>query len=210
MFREYALFLQEFLLRRETTGAVLPSSDALARAITRPLAGHSAPVRVLEVGPGTGVFTRRIARLLRPGDELVLVEVSDRFVAHLAEQLAHDPVLKSVAAQVRLVHDRIERALLSEQFDFIISGLPMNNFPAEQVRLILRTFRRLAADGGVLSFFEYLWLRPLRLAVAWGPERGRLRGIAAAVAAWQRRYGIGQTVVLRNFPPALVRYWQFG
>ncbi len=209
MLRDHALFVREFLLRHRTTGAVLPSSRSLARAITRPLEARVGPARILEVGPGTGVFTRRIAQLMQPDDELVLVEVSDRFVEHLRRLLESDPLLQHVRGQTRLLHGAIEEVDPGEGFDFIISGLPLNNFSAAQVRLILRTLRRLAALGGTLSFFEYLWLRPIRMACAWGRERTRLRGIAAAVAAWHRRYGVGHAVVLRNVPPALVRYWQF-
>ena len=38
----------------QTTGAILPSSRGLARAMTRPMRQAKGPRRILEVGPGTG------------------------------------------------------------------------------------------------------------------------------------------------------------
>ena len=207
--REYAVFLREAWHRYHTTGAVAPSSRFLARAMTRHVRCRSQPARILEVGPGTGVFTRQLAALMGPHDELVMVEVSARFVQHLEGLLQSDPQMAKHRGRIRLVHAAIEAAPLEPPFDFILSGLPFNNFPAAQVRLILRTLRRLSRTGTVLSFFEYLWLRPLRIACSSASTRRQLRAVAAAIQSWQKRYGIGTDVVLRNLPPALVRHWRF-
>src|ERR1043166_4551462 len=61
-------FYRQFRAQYGTTGSVLPSSRALARALTRPMRACPTPRRVLEVGPGTGAVTREIVRTLRPGD----------------------------------------------------------------------------------------------------------------------------------------------
>ena len=53
-FNEVATFLKEVHRTFYTTGAVLPSGRQLARQVCRPLSEHKTPVRVLEVGPGTG------------------------------------------------------------------------------------------------------------------------------------------------------------
>jgi phosphatidylethanolamine/phosphatidyl-N-methylethanolamine N-methyltransferase len=65
-FAEHLEFFRQYRHRFQTTGAVAPSSRFLARALARPLQQHAGPCRVLEVGPGTGAVTRRIARLLKP------------------------------------------------------------------------------------------------------------------------------------------------
>ena len=51
---EYRTFFKEFRKTFHTTGAIAPSGRALARAVIKPLSRHQRPVRVLEVGSGTG------------------------------------------------------------------------------------------------------------------------------------------------------------
>ena len=55
-------FLTEAVRNFRHTGAVWPSSPILARAMTRSIAEVEGPRRILEVGPGTGPFTKAILR----------------------------------------------------------------------------------------------------------------------------------------------------
>ena len=50
-------FLRQFRTRSHDTGALLPSSPALARALASEFRKAPPPRRVLEVGPGTGAVT---------------------------------------------------------------------------------------------------------------------------------------------------------
>ena len=77
---EYRLFLREFWSNYHTTGAILPSGPWLAAALARYVGKGDRPQRILEVGPGTGAVTRRIARAMRPADRLDLVELNGSFV----------------------------------------------------------------------------------------------------------------------------------
>lgn len=56
-----ASLFRRFLRHPTQVGAVCASSDALARMITEEVGIETAPV-VVELGPGTGVFTREILR----------------------------------------------------------------------------------------------------------------------------------------------------
>ena len=91
MLRDSVLFFREFCSRFETTGSIIPSSRNLARAITLPLSGRGlAPLRVLECGPGTGVFTNEIIGHLKPRDQFDIVELNGSFVRLLQRRLATD------------------------------------------------------------------------------------------------------------------------
>src|SRR5260370_26052180 len=68
-----------------STGAILPSSRFLARALVSQLRGPRAPARILEVGPGTGSVTRAIARCLGPDHPLDTV----RSEKHTSELQSH-------------------------------------------------------------------------------------------------------------------------
>ena len=151
-----------------TTGAVLPSGRGLCRALAHFVRTSStaangsigtAPRRILEVGPGTGAVTTRIARDMQPTDRLTLVERNEQFVEHLREQLQSLPAFEHVRDRITLVHSSLEDLPDSEPFDLIISGLPLNNFSVELVDSLLTKMQKLLAPDGVLSFFEYVAIR---------------------------------------------------
>ncbi len=62
-------------------------------------------------------------------------------------------------------------------YDIVISGLPFNNFSAPLVEELVDASLKLLAPGGTYSFFEYMFLRPIRRAVTFGPDRQRLKQI---------------------------------
>ena len=183
---ECGTFLRESRRHFRTTGALLPSSRFLARALAAPL-GRPAPRtgtrdstsagkprRVLEVGPGTGSVTRAILRYLRPDDRLDAVELNRRFVDRLQLHLLHDPLFAPYRDQVRVIHSAVEDLPGEGVYDHIVSGLPLNNFPGWQVRQIFQAYRRLLKPDGVLSYFEYVLIRQLKTPFVNRRERRRL------------------------------------
>ena len=158
---EYREFFREFRNRFETTGAIAPSGRFLAGALTGPLKQREGPVRVLEVGPGTGAVTRHIVNQLKPGDRFDLVELNDNFVSILRQSFQNDTNYRH-AADFSEVHLLPLQEFQTEQpYDYIISGLPLTAFGARQVKDILSTIRLILQPGGVFSYFEYVGLRRL-------------------------------------------------
>ena len=84
------------------------------------------------------------------------------------------------------------------QFDLVISGLPLNNFSSEDVQDILQAYAKLLKPGGILSFFQYILIRPAKMFVSVGPERDRLKGVGrgdrrrAGRARIRARVGLGE------------------
>lgn len=193
-------FLRQFFRDTRNTGSIMPSSPALARAMVHGIA-TGAPQRWLEVGPGTGPFTRALLAAKRPGDRLVIVELSKEFCVRLdADTLAPwKRANPEQAAEVVLINAPIEDAKLEPGFDHIVCGLPFNNFPPELVERIMVQFRALIRPAGSLRYFAYVGARTLR------DGRGALRG-AAPLAAIEDRVlaGCARTsdVVMANIPPA--------
>src|SRR5437868_5622267 len=149
-------FYQQFRRQYHNTGSILPSSRPLARALTSRLRGRRGPARILEVGPGTGAVTEEILRQLRPGDRLDLVEINADFVALLRRRFAQEPLWQQRSGQARLIHAPLQEVEGEGLYDYLISGLPLNNFSVPLVREIFAAYRRLLRPGGVLSYFEYL------------------------------------------------------
>ena len=159
LLNEAASFFRVSRQHFHDVGAVLPSSRYLGRALASNLSNRTSPCHILEAGPGTGPVTKQILPCLIPGDHLDLVELNEQFVEHLNNRLAKDPTFLSHKEQVRVLCMPIERVEGVGVYDYIVSGLPLNNFPPELVRQILRAFKRLLKPGGVLSYFEYAYIR---------------------------------------------------
>ena len=204
--RHHIEFFRQFRSRFETTGAIAPSSRFLANAMTRPLRGAEKPVRVLEVGPGTGAVTSRIVELLGPNDHLDLVELNESFADILRQRFDFEKRYQAVADQAAIHVCPLQEFQANEQYDFIISGLPLNNFPTELVREIFESYFRLLTPDGVLSYFEYMYVRPIRTRAGKASERQRMRVLSELLAEYLARYHFDTDWVFANLPPAWVQH----
>ena len=193
-------FLRQFFRDARNTGSIMPSSPALARTMVHGIA-TGAPQRWLEVGPGTGPFTRALLTAKRPGDRLVIVELSKDFCVRLDADVLQPWKCANPdqAAEVILINAPIEEAKLEPGFDHVVCGLPFNNFPPELVERIMVQLRALIRPAGSLRYFAYVGARTLR------DRRGALRGDAPLAAIEDRVLaGCSRTsdVVMANIPPA--------
>jgi phospholipid N-methyltransferase len=203
---EYRTFIREARDSFGTIGAVMPSGRFLARAIASELRGCNGPIRVLEVGPGTGALTWEIVRYIRPDDHFDVVELNAGFVSALRQRFQHDWHFRRVADRTRILHMPVQELSGVHPYDFVISGLPLNSFPSELVHTIFQSFIRLIKPGGVLSFFEYLWIRDVRRLFVHRSERHRLVRVGSLIERYLHRYEFRRDTVVVNLPPALVHH----
>jgi len=180
------LFWRRYLHRPLGVGGVAPSGSALAAAMVQTLAPGAGDV-IVEIGPGTGPFTRALlASGVAPG-KLILVEFDPEFVRHLRHRFPGVTVLQGDAQELpRLLkeqgHDKVPR---------ILSGLPLRSMP-EPVRAgISRAMATSLADDGTLVQFSYFLAPPLA---------------EAEVKACGLKARRARTVVA-NIPPAFV--WRY-
>ena len=207
---EYQRFFRQFRDQYHTTGAILPSSRGLARAMTRPMRQTKGPRRILEVGPGTGAVTAEIVRQLRPGDQFDIVEINADFVAYLGQRFAEEPDFRKRQAQSRIIHSPLQEVPGEHVYDFVISGLPLNNFSLELVADIYRSYERLLKPTGTLTCFEYVWIRAMKMPFVGASERDRLQRLTVFLEDKIRRHQIDQEIVFLNAPPAVARHLRFG
>lgn len=206
-----ALFASEFVRNFHTTGAIAPSGQALARELCRHL--HSCPVggpsstgprRLLEVGPGTGAVTRRIAARMRPGDTLDLVEANPAFVTWMTDLLRTDPQLRRVADRVRIRPGLVQEIDLPTGYHAVVSGLPLTNFDADTVSGILDILLGVLDPKARLSFFTYAALRRIKLLTSREREYVRMIRVEAVVADRMESHQTDRELVIANVPPAWV------
>jgi phospholipid N-methyltransferase len=164
------------------------------------------PGRILEVGPGTGSVTAQILRLLLPTDRLDAVEINAHFITLLQCRFEREWTFWRCRDQVRLIHAAVETLPGEGVYDFIISGLPLNNFPVAQVREIFRVYNRLLKPGGTLTYYEYALIRQLKTPFVNRRERRRLYCVGRVVGDYIRACQVRRQQVLMNVPPATVRH----
>jgi phospholipid N-methyltransferase len=174
--------------------------------MTIQIAPGNAPLRILEAGPGTGVFTEEIARRMGPFDRLDIYEINPAFADFLRHRLAHDPVFTGLEGRVSLHAADILNIPGEAIYDRIVSSLPLNNFEPDCVRLIFDTFLSHLTPGGVLSYFEYAFVRTLRRCVSAAPERRRLKEVSTVTTDYLRRFQVRSDPVVLNLPPAVARH----
>ena len=202
---EYTRFFREFRRDFHHTGALLPSGLFLAKALSRPLDGLRAPARILEVGPGTGAVTRALIDRMRPGDRLDAVEINPFFASQLHDRIQRDPAMRVKRDQIRIITAPVQEVPGESVYDFIVSGLPLNNFSTTDIRSIFASFERLVRPDGTLTYFEYALVRRLKAPFVSKSERRRLFRVGRLVSQYVQAYQVRRERVFMNVPPAIVR-----
>lgn len=195
-------FFHEAIRSIRTTGSVVPSSPALASAMTRAIRAQDGCKRVLEVGPGTGPFTVAVLPALRSGDVFDIVELNPTFCAHLEEKHLRAFRADHPAITVRLHESAIEDSALDGGYDFIVCGLPFNNFPLTLTESIFKQMLDLLRTGGVLTFFEYLGAREVKRPFVGRTHRLAIDGLKSFHRNTARMHSVRRELIMANIPPA--------
>jgi phosphatidylethanolamine/phosphatidyl-N-methylethanolamine N-methyltransferase len=195
-------FLGEAIKNYRQTGAVAPSSRRLAQSMVSHLDDHSGPRRILEVGSGTGAFTRHILDGMRDGDRLDAVEISDSFAAALEADVLAPHRAAHPEQACRVFQCPIEDAALEGPYHLVVCGLPFNNFPLELTRHIFGIMLESMHPQGWLAYFEYLGMRPIKAPFVGTSGRDTLRRHAAYLAELEQRHNGYRTLISMNIPPA--------
>jgi phosphatidylethanolamine/phosphatidyl-N-methylethanolamine N-methyltransferase len=205
-------FIRQSLKDFRNTGSIAPSSPFLARAMVEclPRRDHVPEgYRVLEVGPGTGPFSRAAARRLALRGQLDLYEISELFAQHLQDCIASDACFKSLRGRVRVFCADVREVPAEPVYDAVISGLPFNNFTPAEVRQFLNHLSAVLKPGGTLTFFEYVGIRRLQAPFVSQTRRSNLREIGKVVKEFSQKHQFRQKIVPLNLLPARVRHLRF-
>ncbi|MEM7625607.1 MAG: rRNA adenine N-6-methyltransferase family protein [Planctomycetota bacterium] len=187
-------FLGSFVRNPRQMGAVVPSSAALAKAMVRGLDVRDGQ-SVVELGPGTGAFTRAILRGLPDGAEYLGIELNTRFVGHLRDRFPEASFVEGCAQDA--VRHHAEREMPAVRA--VLCGLPFASLPGAVQDGVVESLDELLADGGEFRTFQYV--HAYRMASA-RRFRRRMDGV----------FGRGRRspAVAMNVPPAYVLSWSRG
>ncbi|HXT69283.1 MAG TPA: methyltransferase domain-containing protein [Vicinamibacterales bacterium] len=188
--REHLLIASKFLRNPRTVGAVSASSKAMARQMVAEIPTDK-PVNVVELGPGTGSFTRAIVERLAPGSRFVAIELEPEFVERLRPRWPSVEFVLGSAVEL----EQLVTARRMQPIDHIVSGLPFASLRVEDSSKIMDGILHTLRPGGTFTTFQYLhgyWMAPGRL------FRREM----------SRRLGHGQRqLVMKNFPISFILTW---
>jgi phosphatidylethanolamine/phosphatidyl-N-methylethanolamine N-methyltransferase len=150
--RETLQFLGQCAAHIRTTGAVMPSGPHLSRKMVAAMGTVQPGQVVVELGPGTGVFTREIRRQY-PHHKVVAVEFNEQFAQRLRERMNDVHVVTGCASQLRehLQHLNID----PKQVGAVISGLPLLSLPKELSHKIFASIADILEPGHRYVQFTY-------------------------------------------------------
>lgn len=150
------LFLRSWRKDPAKVGAILPSGAALSAAITCEITSANAPV--LELGCGTGVFTKKIIERGVSPQQLVLVEVDPFFACNLRAKYPQAQIVCIDACRLYLMPVGLDKPVGA-----VICGLPLRNMSIkQQFRILQGVFGSLRINSA-LYLFSYGWRCPIPL-----------------------------------------------
>jgi phosphatidylethanolamine/phosphatidyl-N-methylethanolamine N-methyltransferase len=178
---DFVQFFRSWISNPMQVSAIAPSGERLARLMTKEVDALDEPI--LELGPGTGVFTRALlARGVRESD-LTLIEFGAEFIDKLSDRFPQARIVQMDAGKIA------DAGLFDETpVGAVVSGLPLLSMSPAQVTAIVSGAFSVLRPGG--SFYQFTY----------GPRCPVQRPILEQLGLQATR--IGGTV--RNLPPASV------
>jgi phospholipid N-methyltransferase len=179
------IFFRQWLKNPLGIAAFSPSGRQLARQMIAELPPHA--TRVVELGGGTGVFTRAMLDHGISPRNLLVLELNDELYAHLCEQFPGAHVVHGNATELKAIAER-DGFLADGPADAAISGLGLLSMSRALQRSILQSAFSVLKPNGRLIQFTY------------GPSSPVPRELLSEMGLQVRRGGFAWW----NVPPAAV------
>ena len=148
--RHKTTFLKTFFKERKQVGALAPSSKFLVNKMCDKIDFENAKA-ILELGPGTGVFSKEILARASADTKIIIVELNEEFFKLLQKNLKDPRVIL-----VRDSADNIDLILKENNIkhvDAILSSLPLAVIPEKIKKRIIIKSHAILRTGG--SFVQY-------------------------------------------------------
>lgn len=146
------VFLREWLVNPQRTGAVAPSSPMLGEAMARWLPRNPESY-VLELGPGTGAVTDALLKRGLREDRLVGIEKNPTLATILRKHFPEAHIITGDAWDLDKLLAELPRPI--ESVGAVISSLPLLNFPKEEADSLARKIRRVLEPRGRWVQYSY-------------------------------------------------------
>jgi len=179
---------KHFVKKPGEIGAICPSSKVLAKTIISDIAIDKAKT-VVEIGPGTGVFTDKIIENLHEDAHFFVIELNQQLHSNFEKNYPDIKAYNNCASELSSIMEKEG----IKSVDAVISGLPWAAFPQELQNEIMDAIIDSLSPGGTFTTFAYLQGFLMKAA-------HRFRKLL------KKKFDSVETskTVWRNFPPAFV------
>ena len=154
-------FIRSWIDKPLSTGAVMPSSKALARTMAR-YVDSNASGPVIELGPGTGPVTEALVQHGVDPTRLILVEFNPDFCRLLRTRYPAATVVQGDAYRLRRLLDTFVR----EPAAAVVSSLPLVTKPLRTRLRLIADAMSLLASGAPFVQFTYAMVPPIPKALS--------------------------------------------
>ncbi|MCF7835231.1 hypothetical protein K9M48_04245 [Candidatus Gracilibacteria bacterium] len=144
--KERIMFLLQMIRNNKINASITPSSRFLAKQMIKGIDWKSIDT-IIELGPGTGIFTKHIIDNIKVGTKIIVVEIEDIYVTHLKEKFGDKIIIEK--SDVKNI-DEIRKKYNIKKIDLIVSGLPF--IPAESIHDKLKIY---TSQGTIFRSFTY-------------------------------------------------------
>jgi len=145
-------FFSEFFKKNSSVGSITPSSRFLANRMLRQI-DFSRDIIIAELGPGTGVFTKKIIEKLNPDSKLYVFELNKEFV-EILQKNHPDPRVKFICDSASNIKKYLQQDGVT-QVDYIVSSLPLSLIPDNIRTEIIEESFNILKPGGIMTQFQY-------------------------------------------------------
>ncbi len=174
-------FLKQFFKDRKVVGAVSPSTRFLGEKMLASIDFEKVR-HIVELGPGTGIFTDLIMQRMHKDTKLLVLELNDDFFHKLHDRI-DDPRVQIIHDSAENISKYLDEELQNKQ-DVVISSLPLMVFSAPLRKSVVDASYNCLKPKGKYVQFQYSL-----------QSKKFLEGIYKSVKI---------TFTVKNFPPAFV------
>lgn len=145
---DWLTFFRAWTANPLQVASIIPSGEALADLITSEISSKIGPV--IELGAGTGVFTRALLERGVRERDLTLIEFGSDFAVMLQARFPEARVLWMDAQRLGQLQPHEDQLVGA-----VVSGLPLLSMQARKVFAILKGSFRLMGENGKFYQFTY-------------------------------------------------------
>jgi phosphatidylethanolamine/phosphatidyl-N-methylethanolamine N-methyltransferase len=146
------VFLREWFVNPQGTGAVAPSSPQLGAAMARWLPRNPESF-VLELGPGTGAVTDALLKRGLREDRLIAIEFNPNLAKLLRKRFRRAHIITGDAWDLDTLLAELPQQVTA--VGAVISSLPLLNFPKQQADVLAQKIRAILEPRGRFVQYSY-------------------------------------------------------
>lgn len=145
-------FLKTAFIDYRHVAAIAPSSKYVVGKILKELKTKTEIRNVVEYGPGDGVITKEILKILPPEGRLFVIEINSEFVKFLKETVKD--------SRLKIIEDDVFSFITEKNFfsgdkvDIIVSGIPLSYFSEEKREKLIYFSAKLLNDEGIFIVYQ--------------------------------------------------------